>query len=138
MKHVVYFLRGIAALLLLIAAPVSSFSQEEDEILLKETTLKAGEELKLPVDCNTFVQVDFTAKNLVEEEAVMWHTLYLRGEELPEGEIGPLKFRTVNLGAKSGDKNKETITLDCSNMDELLFHVVKGKVHLTVIGRTSY
>jgi hypothetical protein len=138
MKRSVYFSVFSAIYLLCIVVPNYSFSQEEEEVLVKETVLAGGEELKLPLDCDTFVQIDITAKNQVEEEAEFWYTLLLEGEELSEDDIGPLSFRTYTLGPKSSEKHKKTMTLDCSEMDELHFQVNKGKIHFVIIGRTSY
>lgn len=138
MKRKVYFSMSLMTLLLLLVATISSYAQEEEEILIKETILTEGEEVKLPVNCDAFVQVDFIAKNLGKEKSVFWRSSYFEGEELPETEIGPIKFRTYELGPGSSDRNKKVITLDCEGVDELLFHVSQGKVHLTVIGRTTY
>lgn len=138
MVQSIYFLRRLATLFFVVFAAISSFSQEEEEILLEETILNAGEELSLPVDCDRFVQVDFTAVNMVDGNASFWQTMLYQGEELPENEIGPVKFRTHQLGAQDSENDTTIITLDCSDFDELLFHVTKGKVQITVIGRTTY
>ena len=138
MVRSIYFLGRLATILFVVLAVNFSFSQEEEEILLEETILNAGEELNLPVDCDRFVQVDFTAVNMVDENANFWQTMLYQGEELSEDEIGPVKFRKHQLGAKDSENDTTIITLDCSNFDELLFHVTKGKVQITVIGRTTY
>ena len=116
----------------------AAVSQEEKEVLLKETILTTGEELKLPVDCDAFIQVDIHAKNMVEESSVFWRTSFLKGEEKSVSEIESLESRTYNLPPKSSVNSDVKISFECSGLDEVMVHVKKGKVQFEIIGKTEY
>jgi len=103
-----------------------------------EKVLSAGEEVRVPVDCQSFKYIDIRLENLMDSESVCWRTSFFQGKERGEREIGPLLFRTIKLKKKEKDKTKDvrfdrrTITLDCKITDEVVIHVDKGKVLVKV------
>jgi hypothetical protein len=110
-----------------------------------EKVLSAGEELRAPVDCQTFPNINIRLENLAETESVCWWTSFHENNERSENDIGPLFIRTITLLEKVKDtdtakgmrikSDRKTIQIRCIKTDEVLIHVVKGKILVKVIGK---
>jgi hypothetical protein len=122
--------------MLFFSLTISKGQAQEEEILLSESILKSGEVVKLPVDCDTFLQIEFTAKNLEESESVFFYQK-LCSEKKDTSKLPEKNQNYFTLGGKSSPQHLKIETIDCLDLNEIVFHVKTGKIHISIIGKTN-
>jgi hypothetical protein len=94
----------------------------------KETSLQAGQELAILLDCDRYEEIMISVQTLSSDSTcVYWYTYRKDGDELPEEEIGPRADRTIEIEGLL----KKVVGVDCHG-DELVLHLETGEAEVAL------
>ncbi len=126
------------AVFIILVAITNSFPQDKNIELPFKKIVSEGNELKVSIDINKIKRVVICLNNILDKESIVYRSAYFKGKERPENEIGPKSIRTYKLVPQITDENvrirrdRKTIILNTSKMNEIYLKVEKGKVEIEI------
>lgn len=113
------------------------FAQFVHNKLPLDKIFKEGQEIEVLLS-SEIDRVDIILQNVTDAESVVYRTMFVGDQEMPENEIGPKKYRTVTLAPKIDNENepvrrdKKELVLNIGDTDKLILRVEKGEVNIQV------